>query len=133
MTEATLSIGEVAGRAGVNVSAIRYYERNGLLPEPERESGQRRYTAATIRRLGTIDVAKRAGFSLAEVRALLESVDVGSPAYEQLRALAERKLPDVEALIERAQEMRGWLTVATACGCETLEACALFEPGLEGR
>ncbi len=130
MTEATLSIGEVAARAGVNVSAIRYYERNGLLPEPERESGQRRYTDATIRRLGTIDVAKRAGFSLAEVRTLLDSVDGGAPAHEQLRALAERKLPDVEALIRRAQEMRGWLSLATACGCETLEACALFEAGL---
>jgi MerR family transcriptional regulator, redox-sensitive transcriptional activator SoxR len=130
MTEATLSIGEVAARAGVNISAIRYYERNGLLPEPERESGQRRYTDATIRRLGTIDVAKRAGFSLAEVRTLLDSVDGGAPAHEQLRALAERKLPDVEALIRRAQEMRGWLSLATACGCETLEACALFEAGL---
>jgi MerR family transcriptional regulator, redox-sensitive transcriptional activator SoxR len=130
MTEATLSIGEVAARAGVNVSAIRYYERNGLLAEPEREAGQRRYTEATIRRLGAIDVAKRAGFSLAEVRTLLDSVDGGAPAHEQLRALAERKLPDVEALIRRAQEMRGWLSLATACGCETLEACALFEAGL---
>jgi MerR family redox-sensitive transcriptional activator SoxR len=129
MMEATLSIGEVAARAGVNVSAIRYYERNGLLPEPERESGQRRYTDATIRRLAAIDVAKRAGFSLAEVRTLLDSVDGGAPAHEQLRALAERKLPDVEALVRRAQEMRGWLSLATACGCETLEACALFEAG----
>ena len=136
MTEATLSIGEVAKRAGVNVSAIRYYERNGLLPEPERESGQRRYTDATIRRLGTIDVAKRAGFSLAEVRTLLDSVDGGAPAHEQLRTLAERKLPDVEALIQRAQEMRGWLSLATACGCESLEACALFDsdvPAGQGR
>jgi MerR family redox-sensitive transcriptional activator SoxR len=127
MTQATLSIGEVAARAGVNVSAIRYYERKGLLPEPERESGQRRYTGATVRRLGTIEVAKQAGFSLAEVRALLDSVDAGTPAHAQLRALAERKLPDVDALIQRAQEMRGWLSLATACGCESLEACALFD------
>lgn len=128
MTEARLSIGEVAERAGVNASAIRYYERNGLLPEPERESGQRRYTSATVRLLGTIEVAKRAGFSLAEVRSLLESTDNGSPAYQQLRTLAERKLPDVEALIERAQEMRGWLSIATACECESLDSCALFDP-----
>jgi len=127
MTEATLSIGEVAERAEVNVSAIRYYERNGLLPEPERESGQRRYTDETIRRLGTIDVAKQAGFSLAEIRTLLDSTDAGAPAHEQLRALAERKLPEVEALIERAEAMRGWLSAATACGCESLDACALFE------
>jgi MerR family redox-sensitive transcriptional activator SoxR len=130
MAQATLSIGEVAARAGVNVSAIRYYERTGLLPEPERESGQRRYTDATIRRLGAIGVAKRAGFSLAEVRSLLDSVDGGAPAHVQLRVLAERKLPDVEALARQAQEMRGWLSLATACDCETLDACALFEAGL---
>src|SRR4051812_11693162 len=130
MTEATLSIGEVAARAGMSASAIRYYERNGLLPEPERESGQRRYTGATIRRLGAIDVAKRAGFSLAEVRTLLDSIDQGAPAHEQLHALAERKLPDVDALIRRAHGMRGWLSLATACRCVSLEACALFEDGL---
>jgi hypothetical protein len=64
------------------------------------------------------------------VRTLLDSVDDGAPAHEQLRALAERKLSDVDSLIRRAQEMRGWLALATACGCETLEACALFEAGL---
>lgn len=60
MTDATLSIGEVASRAGINVSAIRFYEQQGLLPEPERVSGQRRYTAAIIQRLGVIDTAKQA-------------------------------------------------------------------------
>jgi MerR family redox-sensitive transcriptional activator SoxR len=127
MTEATLSIGQVAERAGVSVSAIRYYERNGLLPEPERESGQRRYAADAIQRLGTIGVAKQAGFSLAEVRMLLDSIDAGAPAHEQLQALAERKLPEVDALIERAEAMRDWLAAATACGCESLDACVLFE------
>jgi DNA-binding transcriptional MerR regulator len=127
MAEATLSIGEVAARAGLNVSAIRYYERHGLLPEPEREGGKRRYTPATIERLETIGVAKQAGFSLAEVRTLLDATDAGAPAYEQLQALADRKLPEVEALISRAEAMRGWLTAAQACRCESLDACALFE------
>lgn len=127
MTEATLSIGEIAGRAGVNVSAIRYYERQGLLPEPERVGGQRRYTPATVQRLGVIDAAKQAGFSLQEVGVLLASTDRGAPAHEQLQALATRKLPEVDALIERAVTMREWLTAASACGCETFDACALFE------
>lgn len=127
MAEATLSIGQLADRAGISVSAIRYYERHGLLPVPERESGRRRYTAEAVGRLGTIAVAKRAGFSLAEVRTLLDSVDAGQPAHEELRALADRKLPEVEALIEEAEAMRGWLTAASDCDCETLEACALFE------
>jgi MerR family redox-sensitive transcriptional activator SoxR len=111
----------------VSVSAIRYYERNGLLPAPERLGGQRRFGAETVGRLGVIDVAKRAGFSLREVRVLLDSIDEGAPAHEQLQALAGRKLPEVDELIERAQTMRAWLTAASACGCETLESCALFE------
>lgn len=126
MAEEALSIGEVARQAGLNVSAIRFYERNGLLPEPERAGGQRRYTAAAIQRLGTISVAKQAGFSLDEIRVLLESTDRGAPAHEQLRSLASRKLPEIEALIERAETMRDWLTAASACECETLDDCALF-------
>jgi MerR family redox-sensitive transcriptional activator SoxR len=126
MPEATLSIGEVADRAGIAVSAIRYYERNGLLPEAERVSGQRRFTEETVQRLGIIDIAKQAGFSLDEVGILLTSIDEGAPAHEQLQALAERKLPEVDALIERAQAMRAWLTTASSCGCESLEGCGLF-------
>ena len=130
MTSATLTIGEVAQQANLNVSAIRFYERNGLLPEAERVSGQRRFTADTVQRLGIIDVAKQAGFSLEEVGVLLDSIDQGAPAHEQLQALAERKLPEVDALIERAQAMRAWLTTATACGCGTLEECDLFSGGV---
>jgi MerR family redox-sensitive transcriptional activator SoxR len=127
MSEAALSIGEVAERAGISVSAIRYYERNGLLPAAERVSGQRRFGEETVRRLGVIYVAKQAGFSLGEVRVLLEAVDEGAPAHEQLQALAARKLPEVEALIERAEGMRDWLASASICGCESLEDCGLFE------
>jgi MerR family redox-sensitive transcriptional activator SoxR len=131
MDEATLSIGEVASKAGVAASAIRFYERKGLLPEAERVGGQRRFSADTVRRLGIIDVAKRAGFSLDEVGVLLASIDQGRPSYEQLQALAARKLPEVEALIERAEAMREWLAVAGECGCESLESCGLFagDPG----
>jgi MerR family transcriptional regulator, redox-sensitive transcriptional activator SoxR len=126
MADTALSIGQVAAKAGVNASAIRYYERHGLLPEPERVSGQRRYTDETVQRLGIIAIAKQAGFSLDEVRVLLTSTDQGAPAHEQLRALATRKLPEVDALIERAQAMRQWLTTAATCGCDTLDVCALF-------
>lgn len=71
-------------------------------------------------------MAKRAGFSLGEVGALLASIDEGAPAHERLRTLAARKLPEVEALIERAREMRDWLALASACGCESLDDCGLF-------
>jgi MerR family transcriptional regulator, redox-sensitive transcriptional activator SoxR len=126
VAEETLSIGEVAKRASVNVSTIRFYERRGLMPEPDRIGGQRRFTAAAVQRLGIIGAAKRAGFTLDEIGALLSSTDRGAPAHEQLQAAAIRKLPEVDALIERAKAMRDWLTAASACGCDTLEACPLF-------
>lgn len=126
---AALTTGELAARAGINASAIRYYERLRLLPEPQREHGQRRYEAGVIRRLELIGVAKRAGFSLDEIRVLLDADDAGTPAHEPLTALAERKLPEVEALIARAEAMREWLEAATGCGCTSLDRCALFARG----
>jgi len=126
MPENTLTIGQLARRVGLNTSAIRYYERVGVLPAPERESGQRRYGEDAVRRLQVLEVAKRAGFSLDEAKLLLQSVDAGTPAFEAVRDLAQRKLPDVEALIARAQDMRSWLLSATDCGCTSLDGCALF-------
>jgi MerR family redox-sensitive transcriptional activator SoxR len=126
MTDTTLSIGEVARETGISVSAIRFYEREGLLPEVDRVGGKRRFGPDVVRRLGVIDVAKQAGFSLDQVRALLDSIDGGAPAHEELQALAARKLPELDALIERAKAMREWLSIASACGCESLEDCALF-------
>jgi DNA-binding transcriptional MerR regulator len=127
MAKEEFSIGEVAGKTGVSISAIRFYERRGLLPEPERVAGQRRYTDAVVQRLGIVDAAKKAGFSLDEIAILLTSTDEGVPAHVQLRTLATRKLPEVDLLIERAQSMRGWLLAAGECRCETLDACALFD------
>lgn len=126
MQEASLRIGELARRTGVTRSAIRFYERRGLLPEPERVGGQRRYADATVRRLRVIRIAKRVGLSLEEIGALLAAGDRGAPAHEGLRALASRKLPEVERAIERAEGMRGWLLAALGCRCETLESCALL-------
>jgi MerR family transcriptional regulator, redox-sensitive transcriptional activator SoxR len=122
-----LTIGQVARAAGINASAIRFYEREGLLPRPPRTGGQRRYPDETVRRLEVIDIAKRAGFSLDEIRQLLDTSDAGEPSHPQLRALAERKLPDVEALAARAEAMRAWLEMARECTCSSLELCALFE------
>jgi MerR family redox-sensitive transcriptional activator SoxR len=106
MDDGTLTIGQVAKRAGLNLSAIRYYEEKGLLPEAPRVSGRRRYTEETLARLGVIDVAKRAGFTLDDIRVLLDAGDAGEPAYEQLQDLAGRKLPEVEELIARAERVR---------------------------
>lgn len=122
---ASLRIGEVAAAANVATSAIRYYERIGLLDEPERVSGQRRYDPSVIERLSLIEVGQRAGLSLDELRELL---DAGrEPISANLNELAERKLPAIEALIERAIAMREWLLKAQACDCETIHECGLFD------
>jgi MerR family redox-sensitive transcriptional activator SoxR len=123
--DAGLRIGEIAERAGVNTSLIRYYERIGLLPPPERVSGQRRYDASVLRRLAVIEVAQRAGLSLDEIRGLLE-IGTG-PLSDRLQDLAQRKLPEIEALIDRAERVRVWLTTATGCGCQSVDECALFD------
>jgi MerR family redox-sensitive transcriptional activator SoxR len=128
MDQTMLTIGQLAQRSGLKTSAIRYYERVGVLPEPDREHGQRRYGPDTVRRLEVLQVAKHAGFTLDQARLLLERSDAGTPAFESLRELATRKLPDVEALIARAQTMRAWLLTATDCNCLTLDACDLFAP-----
>jgi len=125
MGDGGMRIGEVAKRAGVRVSLLRYYEDIGLLPEATRVSGQRRYDESVLRRLAVIDVAQRAGLSLDEIR---ELIDHGNdPMSERLRELAERRLPDIEALIERAEKVRVWLRSATGCGCSAIDDCVLFD------
>src|SRR5215210_4487337 len=120
MSEPAMRIGEVARRAGVRVSLIRYYEDIGLLPEPARVSGQRRYEATVLRRLKVIDVAQRAGLSLDEIRDLVHHGN--DPLSGRLRELAERRLPEIDALIDRAQRVRTWLQIATGCGCQSIES-----------
>jgi len=128
MDDATLTIGQLARQSGLNPSAIRYYERAGILPAPERVSGRRRYGPEAVRRLEVLEAAKHAGFTLDEAKLLLQRTEAGTPAFEAVRDLAQRKLPDVDALIARAQEMRAWLLAATDCSCTSLDVCALFEP-----
>jgi MerR family redox-sensitive transcriptional activator SoxR len=126
--KSSLSIGEVASQAGVATSRIRYYESIGVLPEPDRVSGRRRYSPEILRRLATIDVAQQVGFTLGEISQLLHADD--EPAHQRVQRLAERKLPDIDALIQRATAIRRWLEMTSACECESIEACSLFDPKL---
>jgi MerR family transcriptional regulator, redox-sensitive transcriptional activator SoxR len=121
-----LLIGEVARRAGLRPSAIRYYESIGLLPEPERVAGRRRYPEEIVATLATIGTAQRAGLSLDEVRELL-SASAPEPVSERLQVIARRKLIEMDALIEHARAVRTWLAAAAECRCTTLAECPLFE------
>jgi DNA-binding transcriptional MerR regulator len=123
--ERQLAIGEVAERAGMNASRIRYYEARGLLPEPERAAGKRRYTEDVFRRLAMIDAAQRVGFTLEEIRELLGSRD--RFAHERLRQLALLKLPELDSLIARATSVRRVLEMCSTCSCESIEMCRMFD------
>jgi MerR family transcriptional regulator, redox-sensitive transcriptional activator SoxR len=115
----SLLIGELAEKAGVATSAIRYYESIGLLPEPYRVSGQRRYGEETLKRLEFIAAAQHAGFTLREITELSGDFDV--------RALAQRKLPEVQAELKLARERKKWLDAAATCDCASPDECTLFE------
>jgi MerR family redox-sensitive transcriptional activator SoxR len=127
MSSEFLPIGEVARISGKAPSAVRYYESIGLLPEPARVSGRRRYPADVIRSLAVIDTAQRAGLTLDDIRLLLRASADDANGVEQLRAVAERRLPVLREAMARAELVREWLEQAADCCCPTLETCPLFD------
>jgi len=124
---AALTIGEVARRAGRRASSIRYYEQIGLLPAPARVAGRRVYDPDILRTLAVIETGQRAGLSLEEISALLAASPDDAAAIDRLREVAERRLPEITALIERSRLVREWLECAARCECPSLDQCPLFE------
>ena len=120
-----MPIGEVAERARMSTSRIRFYESRGLLPEPERAGGKRRYDEQVLRRLEIIDAAQRVGFTLEEIRDLLGSRD--ELAHERLRQLALLKLPELDDLIARATSVRRVLKICSRCNCDSIDVCRMFD------
>ncbi len=112
-----LTVGQLAKKAGVNVETVRYYERIGLMPEPQRrESGYRMYSQDDLTRLAFIRHAKELGFTLNEIRELLElRVDAKSNC-EEVRAQAEAKIRNIEQKIAHLQRIREVLgKLVSAC------------------
>jgi MerR family redox-sensitive transcriptional activator SoxR len=105
-----LSIGEVASRAGVATSTVRYYERLGLLPADERRSGQRRYTTASLRRLVFIGMLQDAGLSLDDIAGIL-----GAEHVAEWKAIARARLDVLDEEIEVLQRAREYLAGALLC------------------
>jgi DNA-binding transcriptional MerR regulator len=119
-----LSIGEVAERAGIAASAIRYYEAEGLLPLPERRSGRRVYDESVVDRLAIIHLAKSAGFTVAEVKRLQGGFARRTPPGKRWRALAESKLAELDARIAEAERMKRVLRAVVRCECPTFTDCS---------
>jgi MerR family redox-sensitive transcriptional activator SoxR len=123
MLEVKLSIGDLARQSGLRASALRYYESVGLLAPPTRVSGRRVYDASAADVLRLIQLAKSAGFSVAEIRRLLNGFDRATPASARWQAMATRKLEDVNAVIARALQMRDLLEKLLTCKCVQLAEC----------
>ncbi len=118
-----MTIGEVARRASLRASAVRYYEKVGLLPKPPRITGQRCYESRVLEYLAVISVAKRVGFRIEEIKHLLHGFRNGVPASRRWQILAQRKLAELEEMIKRAKQIKRLLQKAESCKCLSFEDC----------
>ena len=119
-----LTISEVARQVGLHASAIRYYERIGLLPRAPRMSGQRRYDSTALYRLAIIQRSRQLGFTLTEIRHLFFGFrDVTRPS-ERWRTLSQKKLAELDDLMDGIRAVRGVLRkLMTKCRCDSLDQC----------
>ena len=121
---AQLTISQVARQIRLRPSAIRYYERIGLLPPAERLSGQRRYDPTVLYRLAIIQRARQLGFTLTEIRHLFFGFRGITRPSERWRTLSERKLAELDDLMDGIRAVRGVLKkLMTKCRCDTLDQC----------
>jgi MerR family redox-sensitive transcriptional activator SoxR len=114
-----MSIGEIARRMGLRSSAIRYYERLGLIPKAPRVSGRRCYDDRALERLAMVRFAKHVGFSIAEIKVLLGGVE-GRPPTERWRKLAAEKVAEVDAFVAQARSIRRLLSETLDHQCPKL-------------
>jgi MerR family redox-sensitive transcriptional activator SoxR len=117
------TIGTIAHSVGLAPSAIRYYEKAGLLPKPPRQSGQRRYGTETIGRLRIIEVARAAGFTISETRTFLSGFSGTIPPAARWRELAARKIAELDVLVAQIMTMRQVLQTSFQCDCLRIEDC----------
>src|SRR6202521_163094 len=119
-----LTISEVARQVGLQPSAIRYYERVGVLLPAQRMSGQRRYDATVLHRLAVIQRARQTGFTLDEIRELFFGFREAAPASQRWQKLSRRKLAELEEQIRQIKTMRHLLQkMMECCRCDTLDQC----------
>ena len=118
-----MKIGELASRAGFNASAIRYYEKLGILAAPLRAAGQRRYSTEALNRALLIRFARDMGFTLSEVKVFLDGLRDDAPVGPRWKKLAHRKIEEVDETIRRARRLRSLLEHLLECKCATLQVC----------
>lgn len=132
-----LTPGQVAARSGVAVSALHFYEREGLITSSRTSGNQRRYTRDILRRVAFIRVSQRVGIPLAEIRDALDTLPDGkTPGRREWTRLSQSWRTRLDERIEQLERLRDDLTDCIGCGCLSLNRCALYNPhdklGAEG-
>jgi MerR family transcriptional regulator, redox-sensitive transcriptional activator SoxR len=124
-----LSIGEVSKRGGVAPSALRFYERQGLIEAARTDGNQRRYGRAVLRRIAFIQAGRAAGVTLAEIRRALDGLPRSrTPSRKDWERLSNKWRDDLDARIETLQALRDRLTTCIGCGCLSIDQCDLLNP-----
>ena len=118
-----MKIGELASRAKLTASAIRYYEKMGLLVAPQRLGGQRRYPTDSLDRVLLIRFATDMGFTLAEMKLFLSGLRDNTPVGPRWKKLANRKLLEVDQNIARSLKLKSLLQNLLHCRCASLQQC----------
>ncbi|MCL4105107.1 UNVERIFIED_CONTAM: hypothetical protein GTU68_018814 [Idotea baltica] len=125
-----ISIGQLAARTGLAVSAIRYYETQGLIEALRNSGGHRRFLRSDIRRLSFIMIAQRFGFSIAEIREKLTALPNGrTPTPADWQKMGEGFREDLHQRIATLERLRDNLDGCIGCGCLSLPRCALYNKG----
>jgi MerR family transcriptional regulator, redox-sensitive transcriptional activator SoxR len=122
-----IPIGQLASRTGLAVSAIRYYEEQGLVQPERNRGGQRRFLRADIRRLSFVIIAQQLGFSIKQIRTMLSALPEGrAPTKEDWNKISRGIRHDLDQRIAMLSRMRANLDSCIGCGCLSLKTCALY-------
>jgi MerR family redox-sensitive transcriptional activator SoxR len=128
--DALLSIGEVADRAGIAHSALRFYEAEGLVHSERTAGNQRRYHRSELRRIAFIRVAQRVGLTLDEIRDALDTLPASrAPTEHEWSTLSQAWRPRLDAQIAVLEGLRDQLDSCIGCGCLSFKVCRLYNPG----
>jgi len=128
--ELPLSIGDVSSRSGLAVTALRFYEANGLITASRTAGNQRRYHRGVLRRIAIIRAAQSVGFTLTDIVEMLADLpDDPFPDTEHWQAMSTSWRPRLDARIETLERLRDRLDTCIGCGCLTLAKCGLLNPG----
>ena len=127
-----LAIGELSARSGVSSSALRFYEREGLIAARRTDGNQRRYDRATLRRVALVQAGKAAGVPLERIRAALDTLpNRRTPTKRDWERLSRSWARELDERIATLEAIRGRLTTCIGCGCLSLRTCGLLNPGDE--